>query len=183
MSDIRQTLAHLRDEVIRYLDSLGLEGAPLLTYSLDMRYVSQAFEIPVQLEGSAVDLIDAGTLASQFDRAHHAVFEFDEDGGRAVEVVSFRVGAAVSPGTIPALSANADNPMVDEIDLFYDRAWSRCAKVNRSHLQQLRDRLDGPALVEDGTSTLFVPPGWGARMDDAHNVLLEQTSSRSRDER
>jgi N-methylhydantoinase A/oxoprolinase/acetone carboxylase beta subunit len=34
----------------------------------------------------------------------------------------------------------------------------------------------GPCLVEDKTSTLFVPSGWLARLDDADNLILTRES-------
>jgi N-methylhydantoinase A len=34
--------------------------------------------------------------------------------------------------------------------------------------------MTGPALLEDPTSTLYVPTGWTARRDDNDNTILER---------
>ena len=33
--------------------------------------------------------------------------------------------------------------------------------------------LSGPLLIEDGSSTIYVPPNWSARLDETGNVILE----------
>ena len=35
-------------------------------------------------------------------------------------------------------------------------------------------KLQGPILVEDGTSTIYVPPGWQVRRDRADSLILKR---------
>jgi N-methylhydantoinase A len=43
-----------------------------------------------------------------------------------------------------------------------------------------RDRMRGPALVTQLDATTYVPPGWGAVVDRAGNLLLEIRKSSAR---
>ena len=36
------------------------------------------------------------------------------------------------------------------------------------------DRLAGPWLMEDSTSTISVPPAWSAELDEHHNLILRR---------
>ena len=36
--------------------------------------------------------------------------------------------------------------------------------------------LSGPALIEDGSATIYVPPGWAATLDAEGNVILKRES-------
>jgi N-methylhydantoinase A len=39
------------------------------------------------------------------------------------------------------------------------------------------EAVPGPALLEDPTSTLLVPPGWTARRDASDNMILTREAS------
>ena len=55
------------------------------------------------------DRVAMTDMRRAFDEAHHQVFEFGGSGGLArAEIVSFRLGSAVSPGTLPALREPAE---------------------------------------------------------------------------
>ena len=63
---------------------------------------------------------------------------------------------------------------VSEPTTVFDRgAQLTCTCLTRAALDQSAT-LDGPGLVEDGTSTLYVPAGWQARSDDAGNLMIER---------
>ena len=65
-----------------------------------MRYIGQAFEVPVALGEDEIATLDEASLRERFNEAHHRIFEFDD------------------------------------------------------------------------TSTAYVPPGWRARVDAHHNIIL-----------
>ena len=46
--------------------------------------------------------------------------------------------------------------------------------VSRAAIRNEIAGVSGPALVEDGTSTIFVPLGWSATVDDQDNILINQ---------
>jgi N-methylhydantoinase A len=176
MEVFRGTLDELKRSVGEYLAGLGLANAPKFTVSLDMRYTSQAFEIPVALDIDEIGAMSASGLRERFDAAHRAVFEFDEGAHQMSEIVSFRVGGAVAPHAQPTLTANANaNSGASEQVSVYDRGhWISCERATRAVLAGRPNGTDGTALVEDGTSTLYIPHGWSATVDDAHNILLSR---------
>jgi N-methylhydantoinase A len=173
LEEIRQTIAGLGEKVKNRLAQLGLTATPRLDVVLEMRYVGQAFEISVTLAADETATLSADELTKSFREAHHRVFEFDHGSAGQCEVVSFRVSAAISPALVPALPGAADSttPVTDITIVEHDEQ-QQCMRQKRGALKSFR----GPCLVEDKTSTLFVPSGWLARLDDADNLILTRES-------
>jgi N-methylhydantoinase A len=59
------------------------------------------------------------------------------------------------------------------IQVFDGKAWREAHLLPRQTLAP-QERLSGPALIEDPTSTLYLPAGWTARSDDNDNTILER---------
>ena len=150
--------------------ALGLDGVTQFTHSLEMRHVGQAFEVAVPLGADELANLTAALLAERFAAAHHQVFAFGEAGVGRVEIVSFRLGVASPTAQVPALRESGFTASCGTGRLF-DRGETRTARVlNRP---AVGDGVVGPALVEDVTSTIYIPPGWQGRLDDAENLLIE----------
>ena len=166
----------LRDEAIRYLRAAGVTEELAFQHILEMRYVGQAFEVSVPLGGD-LDSLTVDTIAAAFSEAHHRVFEFSKPPGDPVEIVSFRLGARAGTEEFPVYQeAVAEEAGEDLEPVFIDiveggRAL-RCGLMPR-HAVGSTD-VAGPVLVEDGTSTIYVPPGWQARRDEADSLILKR---------
>ena len=151
--------------------ALGLTSGLRYTHTLEMRYVGQAFEVPIALGEGEIARLDAGTLREKFNDAHHRIFEFDDSRTNRPEIVSFRLGITSPPPSVPALLGADDAPHTDTVTLFDGGERREARRVNRSALLN-GSAGEGPLLIADDTSTAFVPPGWRARIDAHHNVIL-----------
>ena len=173
LQDIRHTIAEMSSKVQRRLEQLGLGAQARLDVVLEMRYVGQAFEIPVDLpnkEASATSM-SAADLIQAFADAHQRVFEFGHSAGGQCEVVSFRVSAAIPAPALPALSAPPTSSVpITQVNILEHGEAQTCMRQKRGALQSFA----GPALVEDLTSTLFVPVGWHAQLGSADNLILRK---------
>ncbi len=171
---IRETIAALSAEVQAYLAGLGLTGPTELNVALEMRYLGQAFEIPVELTLDRALAMDAAALSAAFDAAHHQVFEFSKGGGGA-EIVSFRVGAAVAPDGLPDLVQSAGTGGAGTAIRIFERGRHKdCTLRARGAIAAGAAPLAGPLLVEDGTSTIYVPDGWTAVPGGADCLVLQR---------
>lgn len=167
---VAATIREVGDAAQKHLRELGLTEDLQLRVSLDMRYVGQAFEVPVDLPSGEASTI--AEIAELFAEAHHRIFEFDKAGGAAIEIVAFRARASVSPGEPPELvSDSAGGNMVDH-EIFELGAQQSVRCGPRPLPGQA---IEGPALIEDGTSTLLIADGWAGKVDEAHNLILRKT--------
>lgn len=170
-AEIRQVILEVGEAAAAHLRELGLKGEVGLKRSLDMRYVGQAFEIPVDLGDRAPEQLDMATIRALFEAAHHRVFEFDKAGGSAIEIVAFRAGAAVAPGAQPDLAGDAATAAMAEETGFFERGQQHSSAPCTTR-PGAGTEITGPALVEDGTSTILVASGWRGAVDSAHNLVL-----------
>jgi N-methylhydantoinase A len=142
------------------------------TYTADMRFVGQAFEVPVAFEAKRLDTLTQADFASAFEEAHQRLFYHGGGAGQAVEIVSFRVGATLPVHDVAALrspqrqdSARHDQP------LFEGGQWVECRHI-ASNAVGRGNTIEGPAVVEDATATLLIPSGWVAISGDADNLIM-----------
>ena len=168
---VREQFAQMRTGAEAAFAELGITSALRFTHTLEMRYIGQAFEVPVTLDEDEIASLDAALLRARFNEAHHRIFEFDDSRTNRPEIVSFRLGIASPPPSIPELSATEGAPRSDTVTIF-DAGERRAARrVNRRALLDAGGG-EGPLLIGDDTSTAYVPPGWRARVDAHHNVIL-----------
>ena len=168
---VREQFADMRAGAEAAFAALGLTSGLRYTHSLEMRYVGQAFEVPIPLLEEEIARLDAGTLRERFNEAHHRIFEFDDSRTNRPEIVSFRLGIASPPPSVPALVGADDAAHTDAVTVFDGGERREARRVNRSALLDAGVG-EGPLLVADDTSTAYVPPGWRAQVDAQHNVIL-----------
>ena len=168
---VRAQFAEMRDDAVTAFAELGLTSGLRFTYTLEMRYIGQAFEVPVHLCEEEVAGLGEALLRDKFNEAHHRIFEFDDSRTNRPEVVSFRLGIASPPPSIPELAASEDASVSAPIEVFDAGERQAAYRVNRRALRDEGER-QGPLLIGDDTFTAYVPPTWRARVDPHHNIVL-----------
>jgi len=169
-NQIRALFDHMKAEAVSMFAELGITTGLVFTHVLEMRYVGQAFEVSVSFDTPEMATLDEATLRSSFDAAHHRIFEFAESSANRVEIVSFRLGASVPPESLPSLHASEPDTRPGSTQLF-DRGQGVGAQLlNRLHVDATPRA--GPLLIEDETSTIYVPDGWSACLDEHQNLII-----------
>lgn len=176
IAEIRATVEELQEEARDYLASLGIEADARFDRVLEMRYVGQAFEVAVNLGDRVLGDLSADDLSELFAEAHRRIFEFAKPHGDPVEVVSFRVGAkAPPPETVTVKTQDSPSGSAERRARLVERGEALDAALLPRQALGV-SALPGPLLIEDGSSTIYVPPGWSARLDATGNVILERES-------
>ena len=172
---MRQLFAELQERATSSFRELGITGDLHITHSLEMRFIGQAFEITVDMDGSELPALDADGLLALFNEAHNRVFSFGESGLHRAEIVSFRLGASAPPDVVPALNEGLDQEARRGTHKIFEQGeWRDCLLLSRAAIRDDPSHTPGPALVEDGTSTIFIPQGWTATVDVQDNILLQR---------
>lgn len=171
---VRATFAEMREAARRAFAEVGVAGPLAFSYFLEMRYVGQAFEVPVELSETELAQLDQRTLHEKFHAAHHAVFQFGETGLRRAEIVSFRLGASASPGETPNLADPGELARKEATIRIFERGREAdCRLLTRAAFAD-GAAVEGPALIEDVTSTIYVPAGWRGAVDACDNLVLRR---------
>ena len=177
MPDIRETVEALQAQTREHLVGLGIETAAEFDRVFEMRYLGQAFEVSVPLPDLDLGRLRADDLAALFGEAHRRIFEFEKPHGDPVEIVSFRVGVKAPPPPMPATA----RPRTEDA---HERGGTVVTERGKTLDVGLMTRADlgpntaaGPRLVDDGSATVYVPPGWTAARDEHDNLILEKGAS------
>ena len=171
---LRAAFAEMRTAALARAAGMRLEGPFALDFTADMRFVGQAFEVPVTFAPDELDALSAADVARRFAEAHHRVFFFGGETAKPVEFVSFRLGLTAPLPDLPILTETASGSMRDEPVRFYrGRRWVDGRLVGLAAMEA-GETVRGPALLEDPTSTVFLPEGWRARRDDGDNTVMER---------
>lgn len=170
VAEVQATIRELEAEITDYLRSIGVDEELRFDRLLEMRYVGQAFEVTVTLPEAAVDRLNAAQVGALFAEEHHRIFEFSKPPDRPVEIVSVRLGAHTPSPTLPGWE-NPDAAHGSEAIELIDRGQTvACQKMTRAGLTT--EPATGPLLIEDGTSTIYVPAGWRAAADPHGNAVI-----------
>jgi len=175
------------EEVATILDGLGARARAWLddegiahdiqriSYTADMRYHRQGYEIPVSIEPDEVRAGGLAGLEERFNALHEQLYGFRMP-GTASEIVNVRAvgfGAAPKPelrtGAIGG--ADASGAVIDEHDVTIDGQKIRTRIYDRARLEP-GAQLAGPAIVTEFDSTTVILPGHEATVDTNYNILI-----------
>jgi N-methylhydantoinase A len=167
-------LADLRAEADAWLAAEQIPAARRrFPTKLDLRYQGQNFEVPVALPDEGMELAE---VLRRFAAAHRQAYGYDIP-GRTVEMVNCRVTAVGEvlrgrPSPPPRGGSLAD-ALSGERRVFFGGAhqWLATPVYDRDRLAQ-GVTVTGPAIVEEMSATLIVPPGMSAVVEQDGQLVL-----------
>ena len=137
---------------------------------------SRNWELPIGLPDGPIDHQSLGEIGDRFHAAHKARYGFART-DKPVELVTLLVEAAVpappvaygehASGHETASQARATTRLVT-VDP--SKPATKVLAYQREHLRP-GDRLRGPFVATEQTSTVYVQPGWEAVVDLAGNLV------------
>ena len=147
-----------------------------VSFSADMRYRGQGYEIPVTVDPERVKAEGLDHLRGMFDDLHEQLYGFRMSNSPA-EIVNLR---SIASGDLP-------NPELPRGELEEADACGAIADVDHTMLAEgervrapiydrslLRpgNRFSGPAVVTEFDSTTVVLPGFAAEVDEYLNIMI-----------
>jgi N-methylhydantoinase A len=134
--------------------------------SVDMRYVGQAYEVKVAWDKNFI---------RRFHRLHEARFGHS-DPEKEIEVVTLRVRIegkrrVRTTRPLPTKRGRGRQAFVGFKKIYFPHRFARCPTYQREELHP-GDRIRGPAVIYEFSSTTVVPPGWDSEVDGHANLHL-----------
>jgi len=178
-AELEQTFAEMEQAVLSELLEEQFPRERLSTLrSAGMRYRGQSYEVSVPIAAlqSADDL---AALAERFHDAHRRRYGHVAQ-SEAVEIVNFQVTAV---GAIPKpqfheLAAQQQRPTAHETRAaFFGPSEATEVPVFRRSALRPGMMIDGPAIIDEKTSTIVLYPGQRAVVDGYLNIEIAPTSA------
>jgi N-methylhydantoinase A len=146
-----------------------------ITYSLDLRYEQQGFEVAVPV--SVEDVRNKGALTrtlADFHDIHERLY-----GVRfhvPVELVAMRVVARgattpVEDAPIEAVGGDVGAAVIETRPGYFNGAWQDTKHYDRGRLG-IGSRVEGPAIIRQYDTTTVLLPGHYAEIDTHGNILI-----------
>jgi N-methylhydantoinase A len=168
-SSLSGMFQHLEDKGDKDLQAEGISKEKIrLERYLDMRYEGQSYEIIVPFDADYVE---------RFHKLHEKTYGYrNED--KAIEIVNIRLQARGMPEKPTfkkatkmekTLSAEA---LLGEQEVVFDHRLMRTKIIAREKLKS-GNRIDGPAVVVEYSSTLVIPHFASAHVDEYGNIVME----------
>ena len=174
--EVADILSELGGRADAWLESEGIApDTRTITYTADMRYHGQGYEIPVALHPTEIRSEGVAGLEERFNGLHEQLYGFRMH-GTAAEIVNLR---AVGFGSVPKPDLpigelggdDASSAIADEHQVWF---------AGEQHATRIYDRAKlrpgmsfaGPAIVTEFDSTTVVLPGYSAKVDSNFNVLI-----------
>jgi N-methylhydantoinase A len=140
--------------------------------SADMRYVGQEYYVNVPVANNS----PLDQVAAQFHDAHRVRYGHSTPGA-PVEFVNLRVAAMgrIKADAVPYRPPSGrEEPSLGSRRVVFGGEEHETAVLHRARLAP-GTRREGPAVVEEDSSTTIVPPGYTFGIDDAGNLVITRT--------
>jgi N-methylhydantoinase A len=149
-NDLERDFQELERELVKRLGEVDY----FLRYA-DVRYEGQGWELTVQVN-------DVNKLREEFEKKHEVTYGFKLD--RPIEVVTIRVFAVrrTKRPRMPDPPINS-KPSVSSRKVMFD-SWQEVPVYVRETLP-MGFEIEGPAVIEEYSSTTILKPGWRARVE------------------
>ncbi len=150
------------------------EGEITSEFEVDVRYVGQAFEVPLTITADLLRNDGIAGILGRFDAEHNRLFTFNMD--TAHEIVNLRAVALGQALDLPAaeLAKGDGNPSAAKMrdhTLWMDGREQAAVIFDRTKLRQ-GDIIPGPAIVVEMDSTTLIETGCIATVDHVGNILI-----------
>jgi N-methylhydantoinase A len=151
----------------------GYQGAHTLTYSAELRYRGQSFEIDTPLDGDVIEACDVAAIAKAFNREHERVYGHS-DPHAAIQVISLRLiisGKTVKPDFPRRELKPGSAQPIRQAEVWLDGAQRQIDLYRRVDLVP-GQTFSGPAVVTQDDCTTVVPRGYVTRVDEYANLRI-----------
>lgn len=174
---LNDVFGEMEEEGRETLLSEGVSSEQIkLKRSLDMRYTGQHHEVTVDIPSGETSESDLEDIENRFHNKHKKLFTYSEP-ETEVEILNARIAAI---GEVPIVEMreeeekgpNPDQAYKNTRDVYFEDGMMETPVYNRNKLRN-GNIVESPAVIEESTTTIIVPPGWQAKVDEYENVILE----------
>jgi N-methylhydantoinase A len=169
--------AQLRAQAEAWVEGeIGASSQPSYTWSADLRYVGQNFELILPLASGNVFPSSLDQLLQGFHARHREFYGYDMP-AQPVEIVNLRlVVTAARPAPPPerlSRRGNAVQALAETRNVWFADTGFTTTPVYRRELLPAGTQFDGPLIIEQMDATTVVPPRAKFSVDYSGCMLLE----------
>jgi N-methylhydantoinase A len=178
--DLVATFDRLRDEATAILDAEDIAAdRRSIELSVDARYYGQTPYMNLRIDEVPATPEALAALVAQYRERYETEFGYTlPEDVATVEIVNARVAAIglTDDVELPRSEGGADAEAARKgsRDVYFDEVgdFTETPIYDRARLES-GAAVDGPAVIEQTDTTVLVPPGAGARVDQYRNIIID----------
>lgn len=169
---LKEQFAQIRESAAENMVSYGFARETILfKYGVDARYAGQAFELQLDFEEVPCS---AEQVAEEFHKQHLARYGCNSP-DNDVEIVNYRLKTII-PQNNHLLEEMKYHAVTEAYEptrsrILHQGVWSECDFYSWSRLPE-KAVIHGPAVVEDDTTTCYIPEHWIGALQENGSLLL-----------
>jgi N-methylhydantoinase A len=172
---IRETFVVLEQEGRDWLAREAPGIAPEFEHSAELRYVGQSFDVATPIDHETAARGDLEAIAARFHARHERLYGHADRRGET-EILALRVRARSRlprPTAVPASRTTLETIGAAMRRVRFEGRWHETPVFRWSSLSP-GWQTPGPAIIEQETATVVVPPRFAAAMGAFGDLVLEQ---------
>jgi N-methylhydantoinase A len=175
-AEIEDTFLNLEAEVGVLFAEEGVHKDIVLIRMADVRYYGQEHTIRVPLAAGTVTQASLVELGGAFSEHHDKEYGFTLN--TPIELVNAVIVGTATVGKPVMQSDTAIRPQTTAQASSRTVYWQDLGEITTPILQRsllaAGEHVSGPAIIEEATSTVVVPPDFAAFVDPHHNLILHE---------
>ena len=169
----------MTDEGRAALAEAGLPGAACrFGFAAEMRYLGQQSEVRVDLPGDPRETRDAAILRAHFEAEYEAQYGLKLD-DMEIELVNWCVTASGPPAERATAAAPDQDTTAPEARIVHIAGERVEVPVYQRAALAAGDVIDGPAIVEERETTIFILAGWRMTRLENASLVAEKTGEKA----
>ena len=174
---VREALAQIDKELDQFQNDLASRGIEEIEkrYFVEARYRFQVWELEIEIKDNLfAGEEDVHDLVERFHRMHERVFAITDE-GQVVECLNWRgrlVGKVNSTSLEPSKISETSNAKSERQKKVHFGDGSTETAIFSGETLPIGSRVEGPAIIEEHTSTLVVYPGSAVVVSSGGRYLI-----------
>ena len=179
---INKLYKHIEAQGVKHLLSHDFSREQIdIRRSIDMRYVGQMHECAVEIGNFEINAETIAAVKEAFHRRHEELYTYSER-HNAVEAVNIESTAFGRLEKLRPQKIGRGAPATKAVKGYRGAVFSAIGKARRTPVYDgakfgAGSRVEGPAIIEEITTTIVVEPGWTAKLDASGSYVITRRKS------
>ena len=178
-SAVNAGLDEIDKDLQRFADKLASRGFTdsSTTHRTDAHYAAQVWDLAIDLPNKRLTSeADVDALCEAFHQSHERIFNID-DRASAIEYLNWtgRISVALPQSSSGDMTTLESKHSSTDRGAYFDLDAQQSTTVLKGHGIKPGQQIAGPAIIEEETTTVVLPPGSTGRLSANGNYIIEWT--------
>ena len=178
-SAVNAGLDEIDKDLQRFADKLASRGFTdsSTTHRTDAHYAAQVWDLAIDLPNKRLTSeADVDALCEAFHQSHERIFNID-DRASAIEYLNWtgRISVALPQSSSGNMTTLESKHSSTDRGAYFDLDAQQSTTVLKGHGIKPGQQIEGPAIIEEETTTVVLPPGSAGKLSANGNYIIEWT--------